>query len=157
MILYLDASALVKKYIQELGTTDVLKIISQSEAVGTSIISRAETAAALAKAHRLKILTKSDAEKAAQQMRQEWLDFIRIQVTEAIVVRADFVAWEHSLRGFDAIHLATALVWSEQLPHEQFAFATFDRQLWQAVRDSNLTPFPPNLPGLLAQWQEHKV
>jgi predicted nucleic acid-binding protein len=42
VIVYLDASALVKRYIQELGTPEVIKAFIQAEAVGTSIISRAE-------------------------------------------------------------------------------------------------------------------
>lgn len=48
MILYLDASALVKRYIAELGSAEVAMAITTADVVGTSIISRAETAAALA-------------------------------------------------------------------------------------------------------------
>ena len=44
MILYLDASALVKRYIAEPGTPELAEAIAAAEVVGTSIISRAETA-----------------------------------------------------------------------------------------------------------------
>jgi predicted nucleic acid-binding protein len=153
VIVYLDASALVKRYIQELGTSEVMQAFIQSEAVGTSIISRAETAAALAIANRLNALTKDDADLAIRRFREEWPDLIRIQATESVVARADQVAWEYSLRGFDAVHLASALLWHEQLGQE-VTFATFDRQLWFAARSSSLVALPKDLPGLLDEWRQ---
>lgn len=42
MILYLDASALVKRYIAEPGTAEVAEAIDDAEAVGTSITSSRE-------------------------------------------------------------------------------------------------------------------
>ena len=154
MIVYLDASALVKRYVQELGTAEVAQLTAQAEAVGTSIISRAETAAALAKANRLSILTKSDAALAVGRFRQEWPNLIRVQVTESVVVRADYVAWEYGLRGYDAVHLASALLWQEQL-NQEVTFATFDRQLWLAARSSKLLSFPQDLPTFLAREGSH--
>ena len=56
MILYLDASALVKRYVAEPGSAEVSEAISRAEAIGTALISRAEVAAALAKAVRGKAL-----------------------------------------------------------------------------------------------------
>ena len=50
MILYLDASALVKRYVAELGSPQMSEAIAEAEMIGTVIISRAEIAAALAKA-----------------------------------------------------------------------------------------------------------
>ena len=47
MILYLDASALVKRYVAEPGSTEVNDAIATAEVIGTAIISRAEVAAAL--------------------------------------------------------------------------------------------------------------
>ena len=52
MILYLDASALVKRYVAEPGSVEVNEAISRAEVTGTALISRAEVAAALAKAVR---------------------------------------------------------------------------------------------------------
>lgn len=151
MIVYLDASALVKRYVQELGSPEVAHLLSQAETVGTSIISRAETAAALAKACRLNVLTKGEAEQALNRFRQEWPHFIRVQATETVLGRADQVAWEYGLRGFDAVHLAAALLWQEQL-NQRVVFATFDRQLWRAASLNHLVSFPDDLPGLLDAW-----
>ncbi len=50
MILYLDASALVKRYVAEAGSAEVDALIGDANVIGTSVISRAEVSAALAKA-----------------------------------------------------------------------------------------------------------
>ena len=155
MIVYLDASALVKRYIRELGTSEIIQMITVAEAVGTSIISRAETAAALSKASRLNVLTQDDAKQAISQFRQEWPNLIRVQVTESVVARADQIAWEYGLRGFDAVHLASALLWHEQL-NQEVIFATFDRQLWFAAHNCSLVSFPQDLLGLLDEWRQKK-
>ena len=53
MILYLDASALVKRYVAERGSDEVIALMAGADAAATSLVSRAEVAAALARAVRL--------------------------------------------------------------------------------------------------------
>jgi predicted nucleic acid-binding protein len=141
MILYFDASALVKRYVAEKGSVDVARLLAQADIVGTSLISRAELSAALAKAARIKLLSGKEAAEALQVFRAEWGDWIRILLTETIVAQADALSWEHSLRGYDAVHLATALFWQETLG-EPLTLVTYDRQLWEAARKSKLRVFP---------------
>lgn len=52
MILYLDASALVKLYVDEAGTSMVVGRIQRAEAVATVLITYAEARAALARHRR---------------------------------------------------------------------------------------------------------
>ncbi len=173
MILYLDASALVKRYIEEPGTPEVEEAIAEAEIVGTSIISRAETSAALAKAVRshgeaeaspvclsTKTLTPKQAESALQVFRNEWPNLVRIQATEYLLARADALAFQiggrvrsHALRGYDAVHLASALLWNEGMA-EDVTMATFDRQLWEAAVKLGLIPFPDDLPTMLDDWKK---
>lgn len=108
MILYLDASALVRRYVAESGSAEVNEAISRAEVTGTTLISRAEVAAALAKAVRMNVLTREDASAALQVFRSEWPDLVRVQMTGMVIARADVFAWEYGLRGYDAIHLAAA-------------------------------------------------
>jgi predicted nucleic acid-binding protein len=144
VIVYLDASALVKRYVAEVGSTEVRHLISQADAVGSSLISRAEVAAALSKATRLEALTSEEASAALYVFRAQWADLIRVQPTETIAARADGLAWEHGLRGYDAMHLATALFWQDTLG-EAVTLATFDRQLWRATQDIGMLPWPKDL------------
>lgn len=155
MILYLDASALVKRYVAELGSAQVNEAISQAEVVGTALISRAETSAALAKAVRMDALTQEEALASLQVFREEWPDLVRVQVTEMVVARADAFAWEHGLRGYDAVHLAAASLWQDVMS-EQVTLSTFDRRLWLAVEQVGLSLHPANLPALLDAWKATK-
>jgi predicted nucleic acid-binding protein len=148
MILYLDASALVKRYVAEQGSRKVSEAIAEAEMIGTVIISRAEIAAALAKAVRTMRLTHEDALTGLKVFRREWPDIVRVQVTEMVVARADDLAWEHNLRGYDAVHLAAAALWQD-IVGEAVTMATFDRQLWIASEKIGLVPYPSDLPMLL--------
>ena len=66
-------------------------------------------AAALAKAVRTNALPAGDASAAMQVFRSEWPRLVRIQASEAVIAQADSLAWELGLRGYDAVHLASAL------------------------------------------------
>lgn len=148
MILYLDASALVKRYVAEPGSAEVSVAIAQAEVVGTSLISRAEVAAALAKAVRTGVLTSEDALAILLVFRNEWPELVRVQMTEALIARADAFAWEHNLRGYDAIHLAAASLWQDWMG-ERVTLATFDRRLWTVAEQVGLVPYPNDLPALV--------
>jgi hypothetical protein len=64
---------------------------------------------------------------------------------EPLVARAAALAWEHGLRGYDAVHLAAALVWRETLG-EPVTVATYDRELWRGAQASGLQPWPAAMP-----------
>ncbi len=151
MILYLDASALVKRYVAEPGSSEVGEAIARADLVGTALVSRAEVAAALSRAVRVAALTQEEAAACLQLLREEWPGLMRVQVTELVVARADTLAWEHGLRGYDAVHLAAGSIWQDALG-EQVTFSTFDRQLWEAARRVGLALHPADLPALLATW-----
>jgi len=144
MIVYLDASALVKRYIAEAGSAEVGGLIAGADVVGTAVITRAEVAAALAKAARLGTLRRDEAEAALQVFRAEWPHLVRLQLTEVIAAQADALAWAHDLRGYDAVHLATARFWQDWLG-EPLTLATFDRQLWHAAGPAGLTAWSADL------------
>ena len=141
MITYLDASALVKRYVAEAGSDDVNALVGEATALGTAVISRAEVAAALATAARVKLVTRDAAAAALTAFNGDWEDLIRLQLTEALAARAAGLAWEHGLRGYDAVHLATALFWRETLD-EPVTVATYDRELWKGAKTSGLAVWP---------------
>jgi predicted nucleic acid-binding protein len=145
MLLYLDASALVKRYVAEPGSAEVVAAIHEADATATSILTRVEAVAAFAKAVRTATLTSEEAAAAAQVFRSEWADFIRIQATELVIARADQLAWRFGLRGYDAVHLASGLLWHENM-NQAVIFATYDRRLWQAAVESGLSTLPDVTP-----------
>lgn len=145
MIAYLDASALVKRHVDERGSRETLEFTARAEVVATSLISRAEVAAALAKAVRAKLLEEDEAREAQRAFAAQWPDIARIPVTEALVSRAETLAWDHGLRAYDAVQLASAVLFQESVG-TAVRLATFDKQLWDAARRAGLEPWPDRPP-----------
>ena len=141
MICYLDASALVKRYVAERGSELVQHAVAEARSLGTATISRAEIVAAFAKAVRLGVLVREEGLACRQLFSQEWPHLVRIQVSEAVVDRAAAVAWADNLRGYDAVHLAAAAAWQDWLG-EPVTLATFDARLWTAARRNGLSVLP---------------
>lgn len=144
MILYLDATALVKRYVTEPGSKEVLTLTAAAEVVATSLVSRAEVAAALARAVRLGALDQDGGRRAQRRFSREWPDIARVPVSEALVSRAEALAWDHGLRGYDAVQLASALTWQDSIGHD-VVLATVDRQLWEATPRAGLQVWPDKL------------
>ena len=141
MILYMDASALVKRYIQENFSEEVNAWIDAADMVVTGLITRVEVAAAIARAGRMKLITATETLAALHQFRSEWESFQRLPINENTVVRGDALAVEHSLRGYDATHLACALIWQETLGMP-LTLASFDSQLIAAARGVQMAYLP---------------
>ena len=72
--LYLDTSALVKCYIAEQSSDDVIALVADAGAVATSLVTRTEVAAALAKAIRDHRLDADEAQRAHRKVssRRRW-------------------------------------------------------------------------------------
>ncbi|MGH9382890.1 MAG: type II toxin-antitoxin system VapC family toxin [Vicinamibacterales bacterium] len=145
-MLYLDTSAIVKRYVREPGTEDVASFVASVGVVATATIARAESAAAFAKAARIGSLTAEAARACHKALLREWKDYVRVRITEALVARADNLAWLHRLRGYDAIHLAAALEWQDRLG-DVVTLCTFDRELWNASAEAGLDRRPASLEG----------
>jgi predicted nucleic acid-binding protein len=145
MILYLDTSALVKRYIMESGSKDVNELVEQADITGSVLLTRIEMASAFAKASRMNWVEPQNAENAWQDFLSDWPSFARLLVTPVLVERAAYLAWTNGLRGYDAIHLAAALGWQDIL-EIPVTLATFDRELWLAAKNTNMPVWPEALP-----------
>jgi uncharacterized protein len=144
VIAYFDVSALVKRYVTEHRSAETIALSTQAEVVATSLVSRVEVGAAFAKSVRTGVLSDAEARKAQRSFIRDWPDFARVAVTEALVTRAEALAWEHALRRYDAVQLASALSWQESLGTD-IVLATFDMHLWKAARRAGLPAWPTDL------------
>lgn len=141
MILYLDTSALVKRYVRETGTDEVIPLVENAGSVGSASLTKVEMAAALEKTVRQGWIKRKIALQAWQDFLDQWSSFTRLNISSGTIERASKLAWEYSLRGYDAIHLACAILWQETL-ETQITMATFDRDLWRASKKAGLAVWP---------------
>jgi predicted nucleic acid-binding protein len=141
VIVYADTSALVKLFVTEEGSEATRVLLRQASVMGTGLLARAELGAALVRGARRGLLSEADALEARRRLEGVWPTWVRIGVDEVLVARAEALAWEYSLRGYDALHLASALAWQERIQHP-VALLTFDRALWEATRRVGLVAWP---------------
>lgn len=144
-LVYLDTSALVKLHVQEPGTADVQKLLTKAEAVGTAIISKPEAAAAFSKAVRVGYISLDEASVAWDTFQGMWLSLVRLALNETIMTQAGVLAFDHGLRGYDAVHLAVAIHWQDVLS-APVVLATYDRQLWNVGQRTSIAVWPEICP-----------
>lgn len=141
MILYLDTSALIKKYFQEVGSDEIISRWKEATGIVTSSVAYAETIASI---HRKKRETKFNNAKLVKILdtfRRDWNSFIRVDVTDDLNEWIDKMVSRYPLRGFDAIHLASALIVHDRLP-EDYLFACFDKKLLLVAQTAGLETLP---------------
>ena len=131
MICYFDTSALVKLWLEEEDGDEVDALWWAATARVTSVISYAESRAALAAATRANRLTRSGLAEAKATLEAHWGELEAVQVDEALVRFAGDVAERERLRGLDALHLASAL---EGARGGTLTFVTWDIALRRAAR-----------------------
>ena len=141
MILYLDTSALVKRYFLETYSDDVLSRWRSATQIVTSFVAYAETMASIYRKKREADLADTLIRRIANFFHEDWQSFIRVEVNDELNRYIDRVVERYPLRGFDAIHLASAMVIHERLS-ENFVFACFDDRLAGAAQSEGLATFP---------------
>lgn len=142
MVLYLDTSALVKRYFYEKYSDDVISRWKSATQIVTSFVAYAETMASMYRKKRESDLADTLICKITDSFHRDWESFIRVEVNDNLNGYIDRVVEKYPLRGFDAIHLASAIVIYERLP-EDFVFACFDNRLARAAQSEGLETFPP--------------
>jgi predicted nucleic acid-binding protein len=128
----------------ERGSRETGELSAKADVVATSLVSRAEVAAALAKAVRLGIVEAENGRKAQRAFASQWPDIAKVPVTEALVSRAEALAWDFALRGYDAVQLASPLTWQESVGAD-ITLATFNRQLGDAGKEAGVQVWPETL------------
>jgi uncharacterized protein len=141
VILYLDSSALVKRYFDEEESEEVISLWISANALATSAVAYAECLAAVGRKARETALNEESRESIEDAFRRDWAAMIRLDVTRDVDGSIDRLAALHPLRGFDLIHLASALTLRERRP-QGFLFACFDDRLLTAARQEGLETFP---------------
>ncbi len=133
MILYLDTSALVKAYIAEEFSHDVMSHISNADIISTHRIAFIEAHAAFAQLNRENKLTDLELNTTKQVFVNDWRNYLQIENTQALMEHAVDLAEAFALRAYDSVHLAAAAMLSKQ-SNQMIIFACFDRHLNKAAK-----------------------
>src|SRR5262245_57001540 len=110
--LYLDSSALVKRYVQEIGSAWVSTSTNSGSGnlLYISPITGVEVVAAIARKARTGGISLVDATTALANFRADFpANFTLVEVTASLITEAMRLAEDHGLRAYDAMQLAGAV------------------------------------------------
>jgi predicted nucleic acid-binding protein len=136
LILYLDTSALIKLYIDEQDRDVVRTAAAMEELLAISIVGYPEARAALARKRREGNLPDGEHAAVISSLDSDWSGFSKLIVYDELARLAGEIAQRYELRGFDAIHLASAMYVAVQ--HNDLQFLGFDDRLNAAAVEAGL-------------------
>lgn len=134
MTVYLDTSSAIKLYVSENGSDVVSELVGAASLVATSVVTYAESRAALARLRREEALTAAKLKAAKRQLDEQWPSFVTILATDALCQAAADLAEQYALRGFDSIHLASYAEVAKRAGPSETQFSSFDDRLNAAAR-----------------------
>jgi uncharacterized protein len=132
-MLYLDASALVKRYVAEEGSKELIATMGAAEGWAICRVGYVETARAVRLAA---------GKRAVTRLVADWPSFEVVEVDSSLAEHAAELSFTEELRSLDALHLAAALLISSG----DLTFATWDARLHRGAVRQGLPVFPAGLP-----------
>jgi predicted nucleic acid-binding protein len=147
MICYFDTSALVKLYVEEEGSDLVSVYTRKSLFVATSRVAYAEARSAFARAWRSGVLGDKEYREVVSNFREDWPRYFTLDVSEPVLQRVDSLVDKYSLRGFDALHLASTIVVSRRIKDEKLVVGCWDARLWHYYQQEGFQMIPGERPG----------
>lgn len=146
---YIDASALVKRYVREEPGSAIINAILDDAPINTvhmAAIGETEVVAAISRRGRsgLGLTVEAEATLAwcAREAASRW---VTVEITATLIRRANVLARRHFLRGYDAVHLAAALTTARVLQDRDMSltFVCSDARLNGAANAEGLDVFDP--------------
>jgi predicted nucleic acid-binding protein len=151
-MLYLDASALAKRYFNETGSEVVAARFESGERIFTSILSYAEIHSAIARKFRDKEFDAGEFSRLRDAFRDDWLfSLSKLDLELNSMIALPQLVETYSLKAGDAIHLSTAVwlkdsirvgVWSGET-RRTVEFGVADNQLAKVAQECGFQVFNP--------------
>ncbi len=135
MIAYFDTSALIPLVVGEPASSTCSRLWNEATRVVSTRLIYPEARAALAQAQRMSRLTVVELERAVSELESIALEISYIEVSAELAASAGDLAQAHGLRGYDAVHLASAVLVND----EELALVTGDHELAAAAQSIGIS------------------
>jgi uncharacterized protein len=129
----------VKLYVREAGSDETRDRLDGVRMAATSRVAYPEARAALARRRREGAISAAGLARAVRALDRDLGRLVVVELSAKVARRAGEMAERHALRGFDAIHLASALE-IEDLTGANVGFWCFDDRLRAAAAAERLSP-----------------
>ena len=122
---YFDTSALIKRYVEEIGRREVLERLRRNRCVISAILPL-EVRSAL----RRRVADNTlDARRVATILKRFAADrsyWTVIEVSSEVLAAAEVLTGAHPLRALDSIHVASAKLFGDRMAAQTFTFVSAD-------------------------------
>src|SRR5579863_8873374 len=149
-MLYLDASALAKRYFHEKGSDGIASRFESGETIFTSILSFAEIHSTIARKFREKEYGREEFSRLRDAFQNDWLFSLSVlELDLRAMVALPLILENFPLRAGDAIHLSTAIGLKDGIQAgvftgrtgETLEFGVADKRLAQAALQYGMKVF----------------
>lgn len=150
-VLFMDSSAIIKRYVSEVGSQWVrsLFLAMPANRVAVASITSVEVVAAMTRRSRGGTTLSADAAAACALFLADYAsDLGIVEVTDVLLNQAVQLAQSHGLRGYDAVQLAAGIELNRlhlEAGLTPIIFISADKELNAAALAEGLTVDDPNL------------
>ncbi len=141
-MIYLDSSALVKRYLKEEGTEALKLILAKERMIATSKLTYPEILSAFMRKHRAGELVQKPLRSVIDQFESDWKHFFIIEFHDDLFPAIKVLIEKYPLKGADTVHLSSAL-WLRHTAREDVKFVASDLNLRKAAESENLHVINP--------------
>ncbi|OFW02567.1 MAG: hypothetical protein A3I61_17340 [Acidobacteria bacterium RIFCSPLOWO2_02_FULL_68_18] len=136
---YFDTSALVKRYVDETGRRDVLRLLRLYEVV-TSALAPVELRSAFRRRVADGALDEEHVPHILKQLAAERGSWALVDASRESLATAETLVATHPLRALDAIHVASAQLFATRIGMPKLMFVSADARQTTAAAAVGMTP-----------------
>lgn len=137
MFIYLDSSVLIKKYFDEFASKLVVDIWNENKYIAISQVGYSEILGTIQKKQKIENFSDKVKDSITKKFKNDWDECIKMNVDQSINLELDRIHSKYLLRGFDAIHLVSAIILFREI-EEETLFLSADDTLSKAAKKDGL-------------------
>jgi predicted nucleic acid-binding protein len=134
---YFDTSALIKRYVDEPGRREVLRLLRRYDCV-TSAVLPVEIRSALRRRASEGSLDATRVPEILKRVAADRAYWTLVAVTSEVLAAAETLTAAYPLRALDAIHVASAQLFSTRLMSAELIFVSADGRQTEAAKASGM-------------------
>ena len=139
MILFFDTSALIKRYISEIGSNKVDELFEIAENIVVSLVTKIEARSTLKRLFATNLISEDDYETVKGNIDYDFRYFTVVSLNEEIEKEAIRLIERHQLKTLDSIQLASCLYRKTDIRE----FVVSDVKLKNAAESENIEIIDP--------------
>ena len=135
---YFDTSALIKRYVTEPGRRDVLQLLRKNECVVSAVLP-VEVRSALRRRVTEGTLDATGVARILKRFSADRAFWTFVEVSREVLAAAETLCAAHPLRALDAIHVASAQLFTDRIGSPVFTFVSADTRQTTAAAALGMT------------------